>query len=62
LKTSLAPAHDRANRVAKALPDGYQSVIAMSARMRKTRRSTRTPYNAATDFSPVALIAVLPLC
>ena len=50
-----------AERVAKAAPDGYTMCSAPSALMRRTRRFTRTPlYNAATDFTPVALIAQVP--
>jgi len=51
-----------ANRVAKALPDGYQSVIGNVGTHAQNQTLYKTPpYNAAIDFSPVALIAVLPL-
>jgi len=51
-----------ANRVAKALPDGYQSVIGnVGTHAQNQTLYKNPPYNAATDFSPVALIAVLPL-
>src|SRR5712671_4697252 len=51
-----------ANRVAKALPDGYQSVIGnVGTHAQNQTLYKNPPYNAAIDFSPVALIAVLPL-
>ena len=51
-----------ANRVAKAAPDGYQSVIGnVGTHAQNQTLYKNPPYNAAAHFAPVALIAVLPL-
>lgn len=50
------------NRVAKAPPDGYQSVIGnVGTHAQSQTLYKHPPYNAATDFAPVSLLAVLPL-
>src|SRR5262245_31737218 len=50
------------NRVAKASPDGYQSVIGnVGTHAQSMTLYRHPPYNAATDFAPVSLLAVLPL-
>jgi tripartite-type tricarboxylate transporter receptor subunit TctC len=51
-----------ANRVAKAPPDGYQMVIGNVGTHAQNQTLYKNPlYNSATDFAPVALVAVLPL-
>jgi tripartite-type tricarboxylate transporter receptor subunit TctC len=46
------------NRVAKAAPDGYQFVIGGIGTFAANQTLYKNPlYNAATDFTPVALIA-----
>src|SRR5262245_34400884 len=46
-----------ANRVAKAAPDGYQFVLGTGGTHGTNQTLDRNPqYNAATDFTPVALI------
>src|SRR5215203_5815208 len=51
-----------ANRVAKAAPDGYQFVIGtMDTHGVNQSFYKNPPYNAATDFTPVVLLAELPL-
>ena len=46
-----------ANRVAKAIPDGYQFVLGTGGTHATNQLMHRNPaYNAATDFAPVALI------
>jgi tripartite-type tricarboxylate transporter receptor subunit TctC len=47
-----------ANRVAKALPDGYQFVFGTSGTHAYNQSLYKTPlYNAATDFAPVGIVA-----
>jgi tripartite-type tricarboxylate transporter receptor subunit TctC len=47
-----------ANRVAKAAPDGYQFVLgSLGTHAQSQSFYRRPPYNAATDFSPVVLVA-----
>jgi len=49
-------------RVAKAASDGYQLVLGSSGSHAVTQTLFRRPlYNAATDFTPVALIADQPV-
>jgi tripartite-type tricarboxylate transporter receptor subunit TctC len=51
-----------ANRVAKAPPDGYQFVLGGIGTFAANQTLYKTPlYNAATDFTPVALIAEQPM-
>jgi tripartite-type tricarboxylate transporter receptor subunit TctC len=51
-----------ANRVAKAPPDGYQFVLGNAGSHAQNQTLYKhPPYNAATDFAPVALIAEQPL-
>src|SRR5262249_2771206 len=51
-----------ANRVAKATPDGYQLVVGNLGTHAGNQTFYKNPlYNAATDFSPVILIADMPL-
>ena len=46
------------NRVAKAAPDGYQFVLGNVGTHAQNQTLYKRPaYNAATDFSPVALVA-----
>jgi tripartite-type tricarboxylate transporter receptor subunit TctC len=46
-----------ANRVAKAAPDGYQFILGTGGTHATNQTLYRNPqYNAATDFTPVALI------
>jgi tripartite-type tricarboxylate transporter receptor subunit TctC len=47
-----------ANRVAKAAPDGYQFVLGSLGTHAQSQSFYKKPlYNAATDFSPVVLVA-----
>jgi tripartite-type tricarboxylate transporter receptor subunit TctC len=49
-------------RVAKAAPDGYQSVLGNVGTHAANQTFYKNPlYNAATDFAPVMLIAQTPL-
>jgi tripartite-type tricarboxylate transporter receptor subunit TctC len=49
-------------RVAKAAPDGYQIVLGNVGTHAGNQTLYRNPlYNAATDFTPVILVAELPL-
>ncbi len=49
------------SRVAKAAPDGYQLVLGNVGTHAQNQALYKTPpYNAATDFAPVALIAEQP--
>jgi tripartite-type tricarboxylate transporter receptor subunit TctC len=49
-------------RVAKAAPDGYQFVLGDNGTFAINQAAyKRPPYNAATDFAPVCLVAELPL-
>jgi tripartite-type tricarboxylate transporter receptor subunit TctC len=51
-----------ANRVAKAAPDGYQFVVGSTGTLAINQTLYKNPpYNAATDFAPVALIADQPI-
>ncbi len=51
-----------AARVAKAAPDGYQMVLGNLGTHAANQTFYKTPlYNAATDFTPVMLIAQTPL-
>src|SRR5262245_18556738 len=51
-----------AHRVAKAAPDGYQFVVGgIGTHAANQTLYERPLYNAATDFSPVALIAEAPI-
>ena len=51
-----------ASRVAKAAPDGYQLVLGNMGTHAANQTFYKTPlYNAATDFTPVILIAQTPL-
>jgi tripartite-type tricarboxylate transporter receptor subunit TctC len=51
-----------AARVAKAAPDGYQVVLGNLGTHAANQTFYKTPlYNAATDFTPVMLIAQTPL-
>jgi tripartite-type tricarboxylate transporter receptor subunit TctC len=51
-----------AARVAKAAPDGYQFVLGNLGTHAANQTFYKTPlYNAATDFTPVMLIAQTPL-
>ncbi|HLL28432.1 MAG TPA: tripartite tricarboxylate transporter substrate-binding protein [Xanthobacteraceae bacterium] len=51
-----------ADRVAKAEPDGYQFVLGSVGTHAQNQTLYKRPaYNAAADFTPVALIAVTPL-
>jgi len=46
-----------ANRVAKATPDGYQFVLGSTGNFAQNQTLYKAPpYNAATDFAPVALV------
>jgi tripartite-type tricarboxylate transporter receptor subunit TctC len=50
-----------AARVAKAAPDGYEILLGTSATHALTQTLHRKPpYNAVTDFTPVALLAEQP--
>jgi tripartite-type tricarboxylate transporter receptor subunit TctC len=50
-----------AARVAKAAPDGYEMLLGTSATHALTQTLHRKPpYNAVTDFTPVALLAEQP--
>jgi tripartite-type tricarboxylate transporter receptor subunit TctC len=50
------------NRVAKATPDGYQFVLGGTGTFAANQTLYKNPlYNAATDFTPVALIAEQPM-
>ena len=54
--------HDWRARVAKAAPDGYQFVLGNMGTHAANQTFYKTPlYNAATDFTPVILIAQTPL-
>lgn len=49
------------SRVAKAPPDGYQFLLGAAGAMSQNQFLYKTlPYNTATDFAPVALIAETP--
>lgn len=49
-------------RVAKAAPDGYQFLLGSTGNMAQLQSLAKNPpYNAATDFAPVVLIAEAPL-
>ena len=49
------------NRVAKAIPDGYQFVLGNIGTHAANQTFFKSPlYNAATDFAPVMLIAETP--
>lgn len=49
-------------RVAKALPNGYQFLLGTVGTHAQNQALYKNPsYNAATDFSPVALIAEAPI-
>jgi len=49
-------------RVAKAAPDGYQFVLGYAGTHAVSQALfKKPPYNAATDFAPVALIAEFPI-
>ena len=49
-------------RVAKAAPDGYQFVLGTSGTHAANQTLSKHPlYNAATDFTPVALVADQPV-
>jgi len=51
-----------ASRVAKAAPDGYQFVLGNIGTHAQNQTLYKHPlYNAATDFTPVALVAEVPL-
>jgi tripartite-type tricarboxylate transporter receptor subunit TctC len=51
-----------AARVAKAAPDGYQFVVGSTGTLAINQTLYKNPpYNAATDFAPVALIADQPI-
>jgi tripartite-type tricarboxylate transporter receptor subunit TctC len=51
-----------ASRVAKAQPDGYQFVLGNIGTHAQNQTLYKNPlYNAATDFTPVALVAEVPL-
>jgi len=60
-KISAAPAHDRSRRVADAAPDATRSCWRASAPCAGPDLYKRPLYNAATDFTPVALIAETPI-
>jgi len=50
------------DRVAKAQPDGYQFVLGSVGTHAQNQTLYKTPaYNAATDFTPVALVAETPI-
>src|SRR5688572_5899776 len=50
-----------AARVAKAAPDGYEMLLGSSATHALSQTLHRKPpYNAVTDFTPVALLAEQP--
>jgi tripartite-type tricarboxylate transporter receptor subunit TctC len=49
------------SRVAKATPDGYQFVLGATGGFAQNQTLYKNlPYNAATDFAPVALLAETP--
>src|SRR5438067_3096982 len=51
-----------AARVAKAPPDGYQFLVGSTGTLAINQTLYKTPpYNAATDFAPVAFIADQPI-
>jgi tripartite-type tricarboxylate transporter receptor subunit TctC len=51
-----------ASRVAKAAPDGYQFLLGSTSTLAVNQTFYLNPlYNAATDFTPVALIAEAPI-
>jgi len=51
-----------AYRVAKAAPDGYQFVLGTNGTHAQNQSLYKSPlYNAATDFTPVALIGEQPI-
>jgi tripartite-type tricarboxylate transporter receptor subunit TctC len=51
-----------AGRVAKATPDGYQLLLGTVSTLAVNQAGyLRPPYNAVTDFAPVALIAESPI-
>jgi tripartite-type tricarboxylate transporter receptor subunit TctC len=51
-----------ASRVAKASPDGYQVLLGSTSTLAVNQTFYPNPlYNAATDFTPVALIAEAPI-
>ena len=50
-----------AERVAKAAPDGYELLLGTSATHALSQTlHKKPPYNAITDFTPVALLAEQP--
>jgi tripartite-type tricarboxylate transporter receptor subunit TctC len=50
------------SRVAKAAPDGYQFVLGGTGTFAANQTLYKNPlYNAATDFTPIALIAETPM-
>src|SRR5262245_18742015 len=50
------------SRVAKAAPDGYQFVLGGTGTFAANQTLYKNPlYNAATDFTPVALVAEQPM-
>ena len=50
------------NRVARAAPDGYTAILATIATHAHSQTLYKNPlYNAVTDFTPVMLIAEIPL-
>jgi tripartite-type tricarboxylate transporter receptor subunit TctC len=50
------------NRVARAAPDGYTAILGTIATHAHSQTLYKKPlYNAATDFTPVNLIAEIPL-
>jgi tripartite-type tricarboxylate transporter receptor subunit TctC len=50
------------SRVAKAAPDGYQVVLGNTGTFAANQTLYKNPlYNAATDFTPVALLAEQPI-
>jgi tripartite-type tricarboxylate transporter receptor subunit TctC len=50
------------NRVARAAPDGYTAILGTIATHAHSQTLYKTPlYNAVTDFTPVNLIAEIPL-
>src|SRR6266850_4225588 len=49
-------------RVARAAPDGYQFVLGGTGTFAANQTLYKNPlYNAATDFTPVALVAEQPM-
>jgi tripartite-type tricarboxylate transporter receptor subunit TctC len=51
-----------ATRIAKAPPDGYQVLVGSSGTLAINQTLYKNPpYNAATDFAPIALLAEQPI-